>query len=375
MLALAGPILRRVRIWPRTLTSVGLIGLFGVMTRFEPSVLRASAMAALAAGVATTGARVHRLRLLALAVTGLVLVDPLLVRSVGFQLSVAACLSIVAVAPRVSAALPGPPPLRDAMGVTVAAQLGVAPILLHTFGPVPVASLPANLLAVPVAGLVMGWGLTAGLLAGVAGPGLASALHLPTRLALTWLELVAAGAARAGLGELGWVHLLAVAAGLSLAVAMGRHRAIGRSGLAMAALACAAATLTAQAPAPLRAPLATGVVHWHGPHGDVVVLGGTGGRSVLGASRALEALRRGGVGSIALLVVADESVEPGAVAAVRRAHPVGTLVAAGGAAPDLPGAVAVAQSGSVDVGGLRVQLTVTADRVAVDAARIPERGG
>src|SRR4029453_19253711 len=114
-----------------------------------------------------------------------------LVRSVGFQLSACAALAIVVVSPPLQAALPGPAPLREAVAVTLAAQLGVAPVLLATFGPIPVASLPANLLGVPVAGLVMVWGLTAGLLAGVAGDPLAAVLHQPTQLALAWLDLVA----------------------------------------------------------------------------------------------------------------------------------------------------------------------------------------
>src|SRR3546814_8489814 len=81
----------------------------------------------------------------------------------------AACAAIVLLAPPISSVLPGPAAIRDALGVTLAAQLGVAPVLLATFGPMPVASIPANLLAVPVAGAVIAWGITAGLVAGVAG--------------------------------------------------------------------------------------------------------------------------------------------------------------------------------------------------------------
>src|SRR3546814_9440029 len=96
----------------------------------------------------------------------------------------AACAAIVLLAPPISSVLPGPAAIRDALGVTLAAQFGVAPVLLATFGPMPVASIPANLLAVPVAGAVMAWGITAGLVAGVAGGAFAELVHLPTRLAL-----------------------------------------------------------------------------------------------------------------------------------------------------------------------------------------------
>jgi competence protein ComEC len=121
-LALAGPLLRRLRLWPRLLGTVGVIGLFGVMTRFEPSVLRASAMAVLAATLAMGGTPTSRVRVIALATTVLVLVDPLLVRSVGFQLSVSAALAIVVAAPRLAGVIPGPPGVREALAVTVAAQ-------------------------------------------------------------------------------------------------------------------------------------------------------------------------------------------------------------------------------------------------------------
>src|SRR3546814_9572429 len=124
-------------------------------------------MAALAATVSTSGRPAWRVRIIGLAATGLLLVDPLLVHSVGFRLSMAACAAIVLLAPPISSVLPGPAAIRDALGVTLAAQLGVAPVLLATFGPMPVASIPANLLAVPVAGAVMAWGITAGLVAGV----------------------------------------------------------------------------------------------------------------------------------------------------------------------------------------------------------------
>src|SRR5206468_3695597 len=102
---------------------------FGVLTRWEPSVLRAEAMAALALVGTTLGRPVSGLRLLALAVTAVLLVDPLLVRSVGFLLSVAACTGIALLARPIARVVPGPRRLAAAVGVTVAAQLGVAPVL------------------------------------------------------------------------------------------------------------------------------------------------------------------------------------------------------------------------------------------------------
>ena len=50
------------------------------------------------------------------------------------------------------AGCPGPRWLREALGVTAAAQIGVAPVLIPVFGSMPLVALPANLLAAPLAG-------------------------------------------------------------------------------------------------------------------------------------------------------------------------------------------------------------------------------
>src|SRR5205814_8943014 len=120
--------------------------------------------------------------------------------SVGFLLSVGACVGIAVLARPIADALPGPRPLAGALGVTMAAQLGVAPVLVPVFGGLPVASLPANLLAVPAAGPVMMWGIAAGLPAGVAGGAAARLVDVPTRLLIGWIAAVArwSAAARPG---------------------------------------------------------------------------------------------------------------------------------------------------------------------------------
>ena len=371
VLALAGPLLRRLRLWPRLCVTLGVICLFGVMTRFEPSVVRASAMAALAATVAMAGRPTSRVRVIAIAVTILLLVDPLLVLSVGFRLSVSAALAIVVLAPRITSVLSGPAPLREALGVTVAAQLGVAPMLLATFGPIPLASLPANLLAVPVAGLVMVWGLTGGMIAGLVPGPMAVWLHAPTGVALGWLELVADRTARAPLGELGLAHVVGLAAGLGTAVLAGGRNRLRRAGQLVAVLAVAGAMLAAQAPPPLRSAPFPGLVRWHAGGTDVVVLGGVGGRTGLGAGSVLEELRRAQVGTVDLLVVADASVTDELVEIVRQAHPVGAVLAHGAALLDAPpGAVLrpPPDGATIVLGDLTLRLVPAPDRLVVDAA-------
>jgi competence protein ComEC len=388
VLALAAPLLRRLRLWPRLGTTLLAIGMFGLMTRFEPSVLRASVMAALAVTTATIGSPASRVRVLALATAGLLLVDPLLVRSVGFQLSVAASAAIILLGPPLIDVLPGPTALRDPLAVTLAAQLGVAPVLLATFGPLPVASLPANLLAVPVAGLVMVWGLTAGVVAGLVGGLGAEVAHLPTRLMLSWLVEVAARAARSPLGQLGVPHVIGLGVGLTAVVgssAVARHGpgsslALRRAGTVAASLSVALAVVAAQAPPPLRTTLLPGVVRWHERSTEVVVVGGGGGGRSPGPTAVLSALRESGVGAIDLLVVADSSVPASLVGTIEKRHPIGlvVVVAVGGVGPldtEARQVLAPRPSARLEVGALEVHLTSTADRVVVEARPIRTASG
>ena len=191
-----------------------LLAQFAVLTRGEPSVLRACTLATLAVGAHVVGRRASAARLLALAVIVLVLVDPLLVRSVGFQLSVAATTAIVVGARPLSRLLWGPSWLRLALAATLSAQAGVLPVQLAVFGSLPLVSIPANVLAGPIAGPAMVWGLVGGLLGGAAGDAVASVLHLPTRLMMAWV----AGVARWG-AALAWPQIEAAELAGAAAVA------------------------------------------------------------------------------------------------------------------------------------------------------------
>lgn len=391
ILAVAAPVLRRLRLWPRLLVALGLVGAFAVVTRFEPSVLRASAMVGLALTATTLGRPLSRLRVLALAGAGLLVVDPLLVRSVGFQLSAGATAGIVVLAGRLEGALPGPPWLRAPLAVTVAAQLGVAPVLLAAFGPIPVASLPANLLAVPAAGLVMAWGLTGGLAAGAAvavlpdglGAAVALALHVPTRLLLAWVAEVAARAAALPLGHLGGPHLVALGAASGVLVRPAGAAALPEraprrrlAALVVAVATLAAAVAAAQRPPGLRQHLAPGLVRWHAHDAEVLVLGGAGGRVVLRPAEALAALREAGVGAVDLVVVADGHLPHSLLEAVRARHPVGAVVRHGGPWPgsDVEAPLVVpapATATVVRIGSLDLHLAPAGDRTVVEARRPP----
>ena len=230
VLALAAPLTRRLLLWPRLAVTLSMIVFFALVTRFEPSVLRASVMAGTAAWSATIGHPTRGIRLLALSVTGLVLVDPLLVHALGFALSASASAGILLLSGPLVRVLPGPHLLRTALAVTLAAQAGVAPIALVTFGPMPVASLPANVLAEPAAGWVMMWGLGAGLIAGWLDVGwLSAAIQVPNRLLINWIQWVATTVPRLVPGHVG-VALAAALGTVTLAAVLLRRpaaRALG----------------------------------------------------------------------------------------------------------------------------------------------------
>ena len=195
VLTAMAPVLGRFGSRWRLVVTVVLLAFFATCTRFEPSVLRAVVMAGLAATGLAAGRPASSVRVLALAVTALLLADPLLVWRAGFQLSVLATLGIVVGSGGAAAwlrrRLRVPSILALPLGVTLAAQATTAPLLAAQFEPVPFASLVANLLAEPAAAAAMVWGVVGGLAAGFMPGWLARLVHVPTQLLTWWLAAVA----------------------------------------------------------------------------------------------------------------------------------------------------------------------------------------
>ncbi len=194
VLALVGPILRRCSLRGRLILGLAVLVVFGCATRFEPSVLRAEVMAAFAMSASFVGRPAPAGRLLCGAVVALLIVDPFLLHSLGFQLSVAATAAIVALAPGLGDHLPGPRWLRAPLAVSFAAQLGVTPVLLATQGSVPLVSPLANLVAVPLAEPLTVIGFVLATAAGLVGsqvPRLVAVGFGPLAAMLGWIRLVA----------------------------------------------------------------------------------------------------------------------------------------------------------------------------------------
>lgn len=363
LLAVLGPALRRMRLGARYGAVVGALIVFGTVTRWEPSVTRAVGMAAVTVLATTLGRDVTSLRVLSVAVSGLVLVDPLLVHSIGFALSVAACAGLAVIAPRLRTRVP------EALAVTIAAQVAVLPVLLPIFGPVPVVSVVANLLAGPIAGPLMMWGLTAGTLAGVvahagtAGAALATILHLPTRAMVGWLSGVARWSA--GLDVPWLAPRVAMALGAAMAVGAVtrklRHRDWGRWRWAAVPVAVALAA------AVLRPAGADGVALDTGGRDRLWRRGATTVVTTDGAApagRLLGALRARNVREIDVLVVTGSSRAAGRSLApvLDRLRPALVL---GPANTQVPRAVAVETRAVVTTGPFAIDVRPDGKRLTV----------
>ena len=340
VLALAAPLLRLAGLRTRLLAGLAVLVGFGMLTRWEPSVLRASAMAAITMLAATMGRPASTLRVLSVAVTVLLLVDPLLVGSVGFLLSCGACAGIAVFATPLARRVPVP------VAVTLAAQVGVAPVLVPLFGGVPVASLPANLLALPAAGPVMVWGLSAGLPAGLLGDPVARLVHLPTRLLVAWIAGVARWASALPLGQLG-MGTVAVLAALAVAGALSRR--LRPAAVAAAVAVCLWPTIHPGPAAGGRALAGDGRL-WRAGGATVLVVGRPR------AGPLLADLRAAGVRRLSVVAVTSRARSAaGELEAVLARHPAGVVLTPDVAVPGL----------IVTAGHLQLSVEATTPRMTV----------
>ena len=324
-----------------------------LVTRADPSVLRACVMAALAVVAVSAGRVAPAVRVLAVTVTVLLLVDPMLVHALGFRLSVAATAGLVLLTAPIEARLPGPRWLRLPLAVTVAAQLATAPLLVGLNGGLSPTAVPANLLAVPAAGAVMVLGVTVGPVAGLLAEPLAVVVQTPSRALVGWIDLVARVASEVPCATLGPVRLallvVVVAAWAAARSRLDRRR--GRLASAAASLAVLALCWPSPLPAGAVDP-AEGVSLVVGAcRGVVVHLSG-------GADEAdtLAALHRAGVRRIDVLVVDAGRGGRRTAATVGEQWPVRRRIEADADA-----------SASVMVGG--VDASVQGERVTIELSR------
>ena len=243
---------RRGRVGAGLVAIVGYASFVGP----EPSVLRATAMGAVATVGMLRGSARAGLPALGLAVLVLVVASPGLVVSWGFALSVSATAGIMALAAPVRELLgPSAGAARTAAaaaGVTLAAQAATAPLLAAMTGTVSLVAVPANLLAAGLVAPITLVGL-ATLVASLVAPGPASALAAagePLGVLLARIAALSAGAPMGNLPVPGGMAGGGLLVALLLALGLVWRRWGGRRAVAAGAVLAVLAAGCTRGPGP-----------------------------------------------------------------------------------------------------------------------------
>ncbi|MBQ9356085.1 MAG: ComEC/Rec2 family competence protein [Prevotella sp.] len=154
--------LRRKRFWLGQLSVVLAIWAFALITGLNPSVLRAATMITVYS-LFSLGGRDHSpLGVLSFTALVMMLVSPGVLFDVGFQLSFTSMMGILLFMPLFEDLIPWLQwsvwPLRFVGGliaVSVAAQLGTAPLVAYHFGQLPLWFFLSNIIVVPLATLLL----------------------------------------------------------------------------------------------------------------------------------------------------------------------------------------------------------------------------
>lgn len=148
---LAGYLKRRTAI----LIGIAGVGVYAVMAGLEPAIVRAAIMGSLAYLGQLLGRQASGMRLLILAGLLMLIVEPLLLFDLGFQLSVGATSGILLLGERLEKIFGRVPWFGKAMGETASAQIMVTPILLLAFGKVSAFSILINSLILWLVPIIM----------------------------------------------------------------------------------------------------------------------------------------------------------------------------------------------------------------------------
>jgi len=146
--------------------------LFAILTGADAPVVRASAMGLLGVAALTLGRTYAITRALMLVAFAMVVWNPyILLHDIAFQLSVVATLGLIFFAPKITSYLvirllssPRLYWLAEIVGVTIAAQLAVLPLLIFYMGEVSVVAVLVNVLALPTRPIAMLFAFLAGLI-------------------------------------------------------------------------------------------------------------------------------------------------------------------------------------------------------------------
>jgi competence protein ComEC len=150
----------------RSILTVAAIVAYTLFAGASASVVRAAVMALVAITAIESGRGSRVGVALAWAATVMILQEPATVADVGFVLSASATAGLIAWASPISGWLAKrfprvPAPLRESLGVSLAAQTATLPVVLLVFGRLSLIAPAANLVAVPLVPPVMALGLVA----------------------------------------------------------------------------------------------------------------------------------------------------------------------------------------------------------------------
>ncbi len=197
LLAAFGIPLRARLVWV-----LGAIVVYVPLAGAGPSILRAGVMGAVSLIATLAGRRSSRLYALALAAVVTLAVDPTIAADVGWQLSFAAVIGILALASPLREAIASRVggrgwrgAIAEGAAVTIAATLATAPLIAYHFESISTTTLFANLLALPAVAPAMWLGMLVAVTAQLPGfpVGLLNALNAPL---LAFIALVAAWCGR-----------------------------------------------------------------------------------------------------------------------------------------------------------------------------------
>jgi len=142
-----------------TILKMIILWFYSILTGGTPSVLRAVFMATIFLGAKFFGRKADPINTLALAAIGILFLRPLELFNVGFQLSFAAVAGLILFTKKISDKLIFlPKKLSATIAATVAAQIGVLPLVPYYFNVLSIIALPANLIFVPITGVLVCFG-------------------------------------------------------------------------------------------------------------------------------------------------------------------------------------------------------------------------
>ena len=166
--------------------------IFLSLTGFQPSVVRAVVMGFAALVGLLLNRKVKRFGSLLLAATLLLLINPLWIWNLGFQLSFLATLGLIVTVPALVQRLNWlPPAIACLIAVPLAATIWTLPLQLFVFGVVPAYGLILNIISTPlVASISMGGIISAigALVWQEGGSALAAVLYYPTHWLINLVE-------------------------------------------------------------------------------------------------------------------------------------------------------------------------------------------